>query len=337
MKVPEDREVGFYHCISRVVDRRKVFREAEKEHFAALMRECEAFCEVRVLTYCLMSNHFHILVEVPRRPAVLPSPDDILRKVRRLSGHSDAGMIEQRLKMYQAAKDEAGLQAYLETFYVRMWDVSAFMKMLKQRFTQWYNGRRGRKGTLWEERFKSVLVEGAGYALAAMAAYIDLNPVRAGMVNDPKDYRWGGYGEAMAGKRRAREGLRVVAKALEGGREPTLSRGSELYRMWMFNEGSEEREALDENERPLRGTLRRADVLRVLRHKGRLPLGTYLRCRVRYFCDGAVMGSSGFVEDLFQKYRTRFGPKRKNGARRMRGLADGELYTIRDLRLSLFG
>jgi putative transposase len=44
-----------------------------------------------------------------------------------------------------------------------------------------------------------VLVEGAGYALTTMAAYIDLNLVRAGIVGDPKDYRWCGYGAAVAG------------------------------------------------------------------------------------------------------------------------------------------
>ena len=336
LKVPEE-EVGFYHCVSRVVDRRRVLREVEKEHFAALMRECEEFCEVRVLTYCLMSNHFHILVEVPKPPEVLPSPGEILAKVRRLTGHSNAGAVEQRLKMYRDAKDEAGLRAYLETFYARMWDVSPFMKMLKQRFTQWYNGRRGRKGTLWEERFKSVLVEGRGQALAAMAAYIDLNPVRAGMVEDPKAYRWCGYGEAVAGKRQAREGLRVIATALESGREPTLSRGLEVYRTWLFNEGDAEREAADEQGRPVRGVLKREEVLAVLQNKGRLPLGAYVRCRVRYFCDGAVVGSRGFVEDLFRTYRTRYGPKRKDGARPMRGLAKGELYAIRDLRLGVFG
>jgi hypothetical protein len=53
------------------------------------------------------------------------------------------------------------------------------------------------------ERFKSVLVED-GEALRTMAAYIDLNPVRAGMVKDPKDYRWCGYGEAMGGGTAAR-------------------------------------------------------------------------------------------------------------------------------------
>jgi len=337
LKVPEDRALGYYHCVSRVVDRRRVLREVEKEHFVALMRECEAFCELRVLTYCLMSNHFHILVEVPKRPEVLPSSEEVLGKVRRLSGYSNAGLVEQRLAMYRDAEDEEGLQAYLETFNARMWDVSAFMKLLKQRFTQWYNGRMARKGTLWEDRFKSVVVEGASQALAATAAYIDLNPVRAGLVEDPKDYRWCGYGEAVGGKRRAREGLRVIATALQASKEPTARAGLEMYRMQMFNEGTEERESLDQEGRTVRGAVAREEVLGVLSKKGRLPMATYLQCRVRYFCDGAVMGSRGFVEELFQAHRGWFGAKRKNGARKLRGLDRNDLYALRDLQLKVFG
>ena len=59
--------------------------------------------------------------------------------------------------------------------YMRM-----YMKGLLQRFTQWYNRKHGRSGGLWEDAFKSVLVED-GVASRTMAAYIDLNPVRAGM------------------------------------------------------------------------------------------------------------------------------------------------------------
>ena len=77
------------------------------------------------------------------------------------------------------------------------------MKPLKQCFTRWFNREQDRRGTLWEERFKSVLVED-GHAARVMAAYIDLNPVRAGMVEHPKDYRWSSYGEAVGGKQRAR-------------------------------------------------------------------------------------------------------------------------------------
>jgi putative transposase len=85
--------------------------------------------------------------------------------------------------------------------------VSVFMQELKKRFTWWYNKRVGRKGPLWEDRFKSVLVENDETVLLTMAAYIDLNPVHAGLVKDPKDYRWSGYGEAVAGNKARRVGL----------------------------------------------------------------------------------------------------------------------------------
>ena len=83
-----------------------------------------------------------------------------------------------------------------EQFTDRMWDLGKFMKTLKQRFTTWYNKCNGRKGTLWEDRFKSVLVED-GDALRTMSSYIDLNPVRAGIVDDPKEYRWCGYARRL--------------------------------------------------------------------------------------------------------------------------------------------
>ena len=94
----------------------------------------------------------------------------------------------------------------------RMYDISEFMKTLLQRLSQSYNTRHERKGTLWLGRFKSLLVQGSQFALSAVAAYIDLNAVRAGLVADPKDYRFCGYGEAMGGLKPARKGLwQVIA------------------------------------------------------------------------------------------------------------------------------
>jgi putative transposase len=92
-----------------------------------------------------------------------------------------------------------------------MYDISVFIKELKGRFAQWYNQLHERCGVLWAERFKSILLEG-GEALAAVAAYIELNPVRAGVCDDPKDYRYCGYAEALAkGSLLAREGIRTSA------------------------------------------------------------------------------------------------------------------------------
>jgi hypothetical protein len=61
-----------------------------------------------------------------------------------------------------------------------------------------------------------------------------------------------------------------------------------------------------------------------------------LLCRVRYFTDGAVIGSKAFVNEAFTSARERFGTKRKDGARRMRGSgqpAAGVLWSLRDLRV----
>lgn len=60
---------------------------------------------------------------------------------------------------------------------------------------------------LWAERFKSVLVQDSSEGLHAVAMCIDLNPVRAGMVEDSKEYRFCGYAEAVAGKKFARKGI----------------------------------------------------------------------------------------------------------------------------------
>jgi hypothetical protein len=58
--------------------------------------------------------------------------------------------------------------------------------------------------------------------------------------------------------------------------------------------------------------------------------------RVRYFADGLVLGSRGFVKKIFVTFRDRFGPARKDGARRMRGV-DAPLDAMRDLRVRMFG
>jgi len=339
MKAPADHPAGFYHCFSRVVDRQRIFGPAEQEHFAALLREYEAFCRVRILTFALMANHFHVLVEVPRRPDTpdLPSPEQVVQDLQALSGRHDPQGVAQRFEMFRLANDPEGLAAYLATFHRRMYDLSAFMKHVKQRFTQWYNRRTGRKGTLWEDRFHSVLVEGAGQALTTMAAYIDLNPVRAGLVQDPKDYRWCGYGEAVAGGTEARAGIQRLVRALQRGQGEEGIKSLEVYRMHLYLEGNVGREMIGEDGKPVRGALGREAMVEVLKAKGQLSMGEYLRCRVRYFCDGAVFGGREFVEGIFRAYRDRFGPKRKTGARRLRGLGKRGLYVLRDLQKGVFG
>lgn len=68
----------------------------------------------------------------------------------------------------------------------------ALMKVLGQRYAQYVNRTYRRSGTLWEGRFRSCLTQDEGYLLVCQR-YIELNPVRAGMVGHPADYPWSSY------------------------------------------------------------------------------------------------------------------------------------------------
>ena len=302
--------IGFYHCISRVVDRNFVFGPHERDVFCKVLRQVEAFSGLRVITWTILSNHFHVLVEV-----TAPEPlgdDEILRRCRAL--YSPGGMVAVELE-YGAARRAGGerLEAWRQRYLRRMWDLSEFMKTLKQKFTTWFNRKHDRVGTLWESRFKSVLVEGSWKCLLKVAAYIDLNAVRAGLVADPKDYRWSGYAEAVAGDREARRGL---LRAMQ--QEQPVDQGLRLdwrhvgkaYRKLIYGIG----------EAGSAGAgISRAEVEEVWRLGGKLSIAQLLRCRVRYFTDGLVIGRAGFVESFFHARGELFGARRTSGARRMVG------------------
>jgi len=193
MRFPRVKAEGqsFYHCVSRVVDGRFIFQSSshgstEADRFVQLMRRLEAFGGVRVLTYTVMSNHFHLLCEVPEPKAL--SELELLERIEAGYGPARRQALEQEVERLRQEPDGAGqIQRLLEPYRRRMYDISIFIKELKGRFAQGYNRRHGRYEVLWAERFKSVLLQG-GEALAAVAAYIELNPVRAGLCTDPKDY-----------------------------------------------------------------------------------------------------------------------------------------------------
>jgi putative transposase len=70
--------------------------------------------------------------------------------------------------------------------------VSAMMQTLGRRYVRYVNRKHHRTGTLWEGRFKACLVDSERYVVAAYR-YIDLNPVRAGIVGDAAAFRWSSY------------------------------------------------------------------------------------------------------------------------------------------------
>jgi REP element-mobilizing transposase RayT len=350
---------AIYHSFARVVDRRFAFEADDKEQFRIYMRMMENFSGCRVLAYCVMCNHFHLLLEVPPRAKEPLTDEQLLKRLSALYSKAFVATVAKELAEARAVvaqglttDGEAYVQRIHERFTYRMHDLSEFMKTLLQRFTRWHNKRTQRRGNLWEETFKSVVVED-GLASKTMAAYIDLNPVRAGMVADPAEYRWSSYGEAMGATgtsgAKAKAGLVRAIMADKGWQADArhwAGRVSREYRMILLDEGEEHtREIVNEQGERVMQVVRKGmatqKVATELEHlaTGRdVALRQMLRWKVRYFTDGAAVGSRAFVDGLFEQCRERFGAKRKSGARKMRGKAAGAaalLWTARDLKVGI--
>lgn len=337
---------ALYHCVSRVVDRQFHFGRAEKDQFVSLMRIYEEFCGVRVLSYCIMSNHFHLLVEVPPKPSDEISDAEILRRVSMVQSRHNVKTLRDQFNTYWSAEKSGeitskGRRAHEQLrakYLARMCDLGQFMKTLKQRFSRWFNNHHERKGTLWEERYSSSLVEG-GYAAMVTAAYIDLNPIRAGIVADPKDYRWCSYAEALTGSKIARSGIAAILHKKDGGSpEKPPSQSTNLinnentkgcgwpsiarrYRLFLYGEGrapgdSQQAREIQGAKRSKRKGFTNEQIKRETDKDAQIDMVSGLQSRIRSFTDGGVLGSKQFIDNVITELNEQryWSKPRKSGA-----------------------
>ncbi len=268
--------------------------ELEKETFRKILRQCETFYGLKVFTYCIMSNHFHVLVEVPEAREL--TEKEVLSRVAALYPAKFVTGLCHELDAFRDAGLFDLVRTRLASFTRRMFSLSNFMKSLKQRFSSSYNRNHQRSGTLWEERFRSVIVEGEETTLMTMALYIDLNPIRAGIASDPADYRFCGYAEAVGGGERAREGIRSLLS-----RKPESWRIVQAeYRRLLYGTGE---------ETSVRHGFKRAEVSEVESQRGEVPIGAGLRRRIRYLSEGVIVGSRSFIDGWLPGNRWRFGKR----------------------------
>lgn len=295
------------------------------------MRMYEEFCGVRVLAYCVMSNHFHILLEIPPQSVTAElelSDEEFLAK---LSGIYSAAYVKEIRKHMQLLNKNQATKAMRELkakYTYRMGSMPEFMKSLKQRFSRWYNKLHGRRGTLWEERYSATAVS-AGSAARMVAAYIDLNPLRAGISQDSKDYRWCSYAEAVAGSELAVDGYVLLYEGAEADQDALpMIQGQRASKKHKRKRGYS-----------------RAEIGDILERNGKLSRAEILRCKTRYFTDGAVIGSKAFVNGFYKRLKEKVpgSTVRKSGGKKMRSLRSiekidsGVMYSYRDLKKDVLG
>jgi putative transposase len=319
IKVKAEEAPAIYHCISRTVNGEWLFDDVAKEVLRKQLWQVAEYCGLQIVTYVILSNHFHVLVRVPQREGITDA--ELLRRYEILYPRPTRYRLA-RLEVIRAELCHDGPEAvaWRKRQHALMGDISQFMKLLKQRFSIWFNKSHRRFGTLWAERFKSVLIEAQDHVLHTMAAYIDLNAVRAGLATDPKDYRFCGYAEAVVGNQVAQRGIRSITGACD------WITAHAQYREIIFGTGAGSRQGA--------ASITTNDLQRVIHEGGKLSLAAVLRCRLRYFSDGAVLGSRAFVASQLAAYRKKTGRCKRTAPRSLPACTDwGDLATMRALRL----
>ena len=169
-----------------------------------------------------------------------------------------------------------------------------------------------------------------------VGSYIDLNPVRAAVVENPSEYRWSGYGTAIRGNALSRNGLCAMVAAAYIKREVPFEAALQAYESAIegFIEQPLEEEFEDEN---IKQEQRKApiehrefvpeEVEAELAEGAKLSLFEMLRCKVRYFSHGLAIGPASFVRECVNTLTPS-----KDTSRRCDCCDDVELYTARWLR-----
>ncbi|MBT3374452.1 MAG: hypothetical protein HN742_19085 [Lentisphaerae bacterium] len=276
-RIRYDRERCYYHLMNRVAGEPDYlpFGDVEKEHFLQLVQQVSTFYSLDVLSVVAMSNHYHIVCAAP---ADMPCEEEVQARWRAYYGDKHA-------------EPNWSDKSVIDALGARMRDVSSFCKDVQQRFTSWFNRTRPRRrrGTLWADRFKSVILEGQT-ALWEGLKYVEMNPVRAGLCSDPRDYRFGTWGRMVGSGvhpfaanlvRHLRQYLGERAQdATDGAVIAELC--SDMARVIAAEQGLSSEEIFAAAEEAKTGD---GFVLTVGR-------------RVRYWSDGAVIGSKLFVRRI---------------------------------------
>jgi len=223
------------HVTSRAIQQRFLFEEPEKAKFTELMEAWADFSGITVMTHCQMSNHFHLFLWVPE-PEDVPI-DELRRRIRGVWPENKVAQWEKHYENSEPAEQRAMEQALTD----RMFDLPAFMRVLKQSFSTWYNKRHDCCGTLWESRYRSMVVKDTPEGLMNVATYIDLNPIRADICEDPMNYAWSGYARAVAGNKARKRGLELLLEKAgiycATGAQGDTHEVCGLYRMWIYKKG----------------------------------------------------------------------------------------------------
>jgi putative transposase len=289
-----------YHIMSRTALDGYPIDDVDKDYFVERVAKLSKLYFVEVLGFCAMGNHFHLLVRM--RPDANYSDEDLKRRL--------ADFYDKEPIFYE----DGQLPFYRE----KLSNLSEYVREIKVRFTRFYNRRHGRRGYFWGDRFKSVIVE-KGETLINCLAYIDLNPVRAGLVTRPEDYRWNSIGYHI--QTNNKNDFLSLDFGLRESSEMSDKERLRQDRRFLYETGAMEKE---------KGVQIESDVLEKERKNDfELTRARRFICRTRYFTDSGIIGGKAFVSATYRKVKEAFQAKRDKIPKPVAGLSG--IYSLKRL------
>ena len=292
MIIPDQKTV--YHVMSRTALDGFPFGDVEKDELVKIIYHLSRVYFSEILGFCIMGNHFHLLVRT--------IPDHYF---------SDDEM-KKRYMLFYGNDQEFSLQK-IATLRDKWASLSEFVKEIKQSFSRYYNRRHHRRGTLWGERFKSLIVEN-GETLINCLAYIDLNTFRAGLVQRPENYRWNSIGCHM--QTNNRDNFLSTDFGLKEFNVKSIKERIKRYRRYVYEAG-----AISRPDKMQAKVIGDRILKKERKREFKLSRSDRFRYRTRYFTDSGVIGSKEFVSKTYMHFKHHFNSKHEKKPKPVKGLS----------------
>jgi len=186
-------DTPYYHCICRCVRRAFLWGtdhfsgkdfSHRKQWVVDRLAELSAVFSIEVCAYAVMSNHYHVVLHVDKDEAQAWPEKDVIKRWSVLFSLPLAVKHYQTDRCLSVAEQDLA-KHYIETWRTRLYDISWYMRCLNEPLARQANAEDRCTGRFWEGRFKSqALLDDAG--LLTCMAYVDLNPIRAGVQSTPE-------------------------------------------------------------------------------------------------------------------------------------------------------
>ena len=194
--------------MSRIAHKVFILNEEDRSDFLSITCRAALFTGIQLLGWCVMTNHFHLLVYLP-----VPTDLDeatVLTRYGYLMGEKAKNRVLAQIREWRTANNEKQIEEWLAHQKKRMYNVGEFMKIIKQWFTESYNSRYSHAGTLWGGAYVSRLVKKNTKEMAKRLGYIHLNPICAAICTGYDEYQWSSLSAVKRGDQIAIDGMRFI-------------------------------------------------------------------------------------------------------------------------------